>query len=179
MKAAQMNMYVGFWKRTGAFALDYVLILFYLAALTLIGLLLNSIGSTQWLFAERVRAQFAGFMLITLPVILYFALSEASSRRATWGKRKLVLQVTDYSVERIGIWRSLARTVLKFIPGELSHTLIWEITFSAGNSPAWVNYGFIAVYALIGLNLASLIFTKKHQTIYDSIAKTYVTTKMR
>ncbi len=37
-----------------------------------------------------------------------------------------------------------------------------------------ITYGFALVYLLVGLNIASLIMTKKHQTIYDLLAKTYV-----
>lgn len=174
MKDSQMK-YAGFWQRAGAFALDYVIILFYLAAITLLGLLVNSLLSVnQWLFSERVRAQLTGFLLITLPVSLYFALSESSKRQATWGKWKVGLKVMDYNEERISLSRSLARTGLKFIPWELSHTLIWSIYFSSETNSNLVNYGFALVYVLIGLNLLSLIMTKKHQTIYDLLAKTYV-----
>jgi uncharacterized RDD family membrane protein YckC len=94
--------------------------------------------------------------------------------RATWGKRKMELQVTDYNGEKISGWRSLARTALKFIPWEISHTLIWAIAFSSVKNAAWIGYGFALVYILIGLNILCLIFTKKHQAIYDLIAKTYV-----
>lgn len=168
-------MHARFWNRAAAFALDYVIILIYLAILTLIGLLLNTLlGVNQWLFSDRVRAQSAGFVLITLPVTLYFAFSESSPRRATWGKAKVGLQVTDYRGEQISFWRSLARTALKFVPWELAHTLVWQIAFFPMNSPAWVNYGFVLVYGLIGLNLASILFTRQHQAIYDLLAKTYV-----
>jgi uncharacterized RDD family membrane protein YckC len=170
-----MSTYAGFWKRAGAFALDYLIILVYLLVLALIGWLINSLSSAvSWLFADRFRAQLSGFLLVTLPVTLYFALSESSARRATWGKKKLGLQVTDYNGARISGWRSLGRTTLKFIPWEISHTIVWAIAFSAGKNPAWINYGLILVYALIGLNLLCLLFTRKHQTMYDLIAKTYV-----
>jgi len=175
MNDNQMKTYAGFWRRAGAFALDYVIILFYLAAIALLSLLVNSLFSiNQWLFADRVRAQLAGFLLVTLPISLYFALGESSARQATWGKKKLGLKVTDHNGGRISFWRSLARTALKFIPWELSHTLIWEIYFSPQANSVWLNYGFVLVYVIIGLNLASLMMTRKHQTMYDFLAKTYV-----
>lgn len=168
-------MFAGVWRRSAAFALDYVVILFYLAVLTVIGLLLNSsFGTMQWVFSDRVRAQLAGFLLVTLPVALYFSLGESSARKATWGKAKLGIQVTDQSGRRISVWRALARTGLKFVPWELSHTLIWTITFSNAQSPVWVNYGFVLVYGLVGLNLASLALTRRHQTLYDLLARTCV-----
>ena len=175
-----MNRYAGFWKRAGAFALDYIVILLYLLMIGLIGLLINSLGDAfSLLFADRARAQLSGFLLVTLPVTLYFALSESSPQKASWGKKRLGLQVTDYDGERISVWRSLVRTALKFIPWEIAHTFIWTIVFSPVDTPEWVNFSIILVYALIGLNLAFLIFTKRHQTMYDLLAKTCVTKQSR
>jgi uncharacterized RDD family membrane protein YckC len=180
MKEKEMKSYAGFWRRAGAFALDYVIILLYLAALTLVAFLVNSLSNiSQWLFAERVRALLTGFLLLTLPISLYFALSESAPRQATWGKRKLGLKVTDHNGERNSLWRSLARTGLEFIPWELSHTLIWTIYCAPGTNSNLVNYGFVLVYVLIGLNLASLLMTKKHQAIYNLLAKTYVVKQVR
>lgn len=172
------SMFAGFWSRAAAFALDYVLILFYLAALTLTIFVFNSFFSvTQWMFAERVRAQVSAFLLVTLPVTLYFSLGESSARKATWGKAKLRIQVADLHGKRIGLWRALARSGLKFVPWELSHTLVWTIAFSTIDVPTWVNYGFVLVYGLIGLNLASLALTKRHQALYDLLARTCVIKK--
>ena len=183
MKDSQSKIYAGFWQRLKAFALDYIIILFYLAGIILLTLVFNSpfwvnhsfFSITHWLFANHVRAQLTGFFLITLPVTLYFALSESSNQRATRGKKRMGLVVTDSNGARISLWRSLARTFLKFIPWELSHTLIWQIKFSPQTNFALINYSFILVYVLIGLNIASLLITKKHQTLYDLFAKTYVT----
>ncbi len=43
----------------------------------------------------RIRAFAVDYLLITLPVSLYFALSETSSRQANWGKARMGLMVTD------------------------------------------------------------------------------------
>jgi len=178
MNDSQSKTYAGFWQRVKAFALDYIIILLYLAALTILFLLVNSLfGVNQWLFSDRIRAQLTGFFLITLPVALYFAFGESSVQQATWGKKRGGLMVTDTNGVRISFWRSLARTFLKFIPWELSHTLIWQISFSTQTDSVLINYGFVLVYVLIGLNIASLVVTKTHQTLYDFLAKTYVTKK--
>lgn len=170
-----MNTYASFWKRVGAFALDYLLILGYLLGVIILSLLANSVfGASQWLFADRIRAQLVAFFIVTLPVTLYFAISESSQSKATWGKRRLKLQVADQDGARIGFWRSLARTLLKFIPWELSHTLIWQLYFSRQTEMVWINYGFGLVYVLIGLNIVSLMRTRTNQTLYDLLTKTYV-----
>jgi uncharacterized RDD family membrane protein YckC len=171
----QSITFAGLWLRTKAFALDYIVILGYLLALTLLFLILNRLSNAfQELFRQRVQAQFVAFLLVTLPVTLYFAISESSVRQATWGKRRSGLRVTDHNGNRIHFPRALARTLLKFIPWELSHTLIWQMYFSPGVNSVFINYGFVLVYVLIGLNIASLVMTKTHRTLYDFLAGTYV-----
>jgi len=172
------NKNAGFWKRAGAFALDYILILGYLISLTLLFLFLNNtFNADRFLFTTRIQSQFIGFLLVTLPVTLYFAFGESSSYQATLGKQKLKLKVTDYNGDKVSFWRALARTFLKFIPWEISHTLSWTIYFSPQTNPILINYGFGLVYLLIGLNICSLAMTKTHQTIYDFLAKTFVETQ--
>ena len=170
-----MKTFAGFGKRVGAFALDYIIILGYLLAVASLSLLANIFfGANQWLFGERIRAQVVAFLLVTLPVTLYFAISESSPGQATWGKRRLKLNVADQDGNRIGLWRSLGRTLLKFVPWEISHTLIWQIYFSSATASIWIDYGFAFVYVLIGLNVASLLIMKTHQTVYDLLTNTYV-----
>ncbi len=173
-----MNSYAGFWKRAGAFALDYSIIFGYLIALTLLFLFLNkTFNVDRFLFTTHVQSQFMGFLFVTLPVTLYFAFGESSRHQATWGKQRLKLKVADHNGNKVGFWRAFARTLLKFTPWEISHTLIWTIYFSPQTDSLLINYGFGLVYLLIGLNVASLIMTKTHQTLYDFLAKTFVTTQ--
>ena len=171
-----LKSYAGFWQRAKAFALDYFIILGYLILITLLFLIVNRFTSgLQWLFASRIQAQATVFLIVTLPVVLYFAIGESSVRQGTWGKQRLGLKITDYKGIKISFWRAFVRTFLKAIPWEISHTLIWEIRFSSQTDPILINYGFALVYVLIDLNIASLIMTKTHQTLYDFLAKTFVT----
>ncbi len=170
-----IKTYAGFWQRTKAFVFDYLVIAVYLIALTLLFLLINSLFNiSSWLLADRVRAQVSAFLILTLPVTLYFAISESSIKQATWGKQKVGLVVTDHNRDRISFLRSLARTALKFIPWEISHTLIWQLSFYPQADTIWINFGFMLVYVLIGLNIASLVIAKTNQTIYDFLSGTYV-----
>jgi uncharacterized RDD family membrane protein YckC len=170
-----VNNYAGFWQRVAAFALDYIIILGYLLGIALLSVLVNQVFSVgQWLFSDRVRAQLVAFLLVTLPVTLYFAVSESSPRQATWGKGRLKLKVADRNGSRISFGRAFGRALLKFIPWELSHTLIWQIYFSPNIQSVWVNYGFALVYLLIGLNIVSLVITRTNQTLYDLLISTYV-----
>ena len=170
-----MKNYAGFWQRTKAFGYDYLVISLYLILITLLFLALNStFHLNQRLFTSRVAAQSSGFLIITLPITLYFAIGESSTKQATWGKQRLGLKVTERNGEQISFWRALARTLLKFIPWEISHTLIWNIYFSTESFSAYINYGFSLVYLLIGLNIASLVMARKNQSLYDFLAGTFV-----
>jgi uncharacterized RDD family membrane protein YckC len=82
--------------------------------------------------------------------------------------------VADKNGTRIQFGKAFARAVLKFAPWEIAHTFIWEISYFPETNPVLINMGFSLVYGLIGLNLASLLITKNHQTIYDLITDTYI-----
>jgi uncharacterized RDD family membrane protein YckC len=126
----------GFWKRIGAFALDYIVILGYLLGAVLPSLLATTLfGANQWLFADRFRAQSVAVLLVMLTATLCFAISEASPQQATWRKRWFKLKITGFDGNRISFWKSLGRTLLKFVPWEISHTLIWQIYFSPQRNP--------------------------------------------
>jgi uncharacterized RDD family membrane protein YckC len=169
-----MKAFAGFWQRVGAFALDYMLLFIYLAVILGLDLLASALSASfSSLFSNRVLAQFIAFLLVTLPITLYFAINESSPRQATWGKQRLGIRVADSDGRRISFGRAFLRTLLKFVPWEIAHTLVWQIKFYQYISPA-ITAGFILVYTLVGLNILSLILTKTHQTLYDMATKTYV-----
>ena len=68
------------WARIKAFALDYIVIAGYLILVIALGVWMNYAGPLfiQTLFMDRVTGQFVSFLLVTLPVTLYFALSESA-----------------------------------------------------------------------------------------------------
>ncbi len=78
----------------------------------------------QAMFADPDSSEFSAFLLLVLPVILYFALFEHSSWQATWGKRKMGLRVIDRHGARLSLPRSLTRSLLKFAPWELTHACL-------------------------------------------------------
>jgi uncharacterized RDD family membrane protein YckC len=164
----------GLGSRAAAFAFDYLPIAGYLALLVALG------AAFGWAFPDAVarafgqplRAQAIGFVLVTLPVGLYFALSEASGRRATWGKRRLGLVVVGPAGARLGLGRSLARTGAKFVPWELAHAAVWGIAL-AGGEPTAVLQALLAVtWLLVGANVLGLAVGRR--AAYDVVAGTRV-----
>src|SRR5699024_9650254 len=113
--------HASFKKRIYAFLLDYLVIIAY-------GILV--VGTISFVFRPYIEPLFSSssvtseltvFCLITLPVSLYFILCECSKWQGTFGKRKMDIQCVDVSGQRIGIGRSIARTVIKFLPWEVAH----------------------------------------------------------
>jgi uncharacterized RDD family membrane protein YckC len=115
-----------------------------------------------------------GFLVLTLPVALYFALSEASDHQGTVGKRRLGLRVVGIDGHRISLPRSVARSGAKFAPWELAHACIWQSLFAGPNPPAIITVGFVAVYVLVGANLVSAILSARNQSLYDRLTGTVV-----
>ncbi len=173
-------MFANVRQRVGAFLLDYLIIAAYLILLVIVsvGLGFGPLRSAfRALFADPNSSEFSAFLLLVLPIILYFALFEHSSWQATWGKRKMGLRTTDMHGTRLSLPRSLARSLLKFIPWELTHACLWRI-------PGWplapttpspiITVGLVLVWILLGAYLVSMLVSKKHQALYDWIAGTYV-----
>ncbi len=70
------------WQRFGAFLLDYLIIAAYIVLLIIVsvGLGFGPLRSVfRAMFADPNISEFSAFLLLVLPVILYFALFERSS----------------------------------------------------------------------------------------------------
>lgn len=108
----------GLGRRAAAFGVDYLLIAAWLAVVVAVGAILRLLvpDLAAALFADPLVGEAVGFVLITLPVGLYFAVSEAGSAGATWGKRRMGVRVLTADAERLTLGRSALRTVLKLVP---------------------------------------------------------------
>ncbi|MGH2501180.1 MAG: RDD family protein [Ktedonobacterales bacterium] len=169
----------GLWPRVKAFGVDYLFIAAYLIVLTgaVWGLRLTPLRSLLAnLYGAPSTAQLTDSLLFDIPVMLYFALFESSAWQATPGKRRIGLRVVTESGQRVGRPRALARIVLKFLPWEIAHTSIWH-------TPGWPQHaqpttlnlvGYLAVYALLGVYIVTLLTSRTRQTLYDRLTRTRV-----
>lgn len=172
---SSINPGVSMKTRILAFLLDYVLIMIYGAFLGILFLLFQPFF--QSLYSQSVyTADFTSFILIILPVILYFSLCEGSRRQATWGKSKLGLRVTDSKGNRIGYGRSFLRTVLKFIAWEPAHFAIFRLTLQSEDGQSYLMWILGFVYFVVFLYFISPFFNKRRRSIYDLAAGTAVVT---
>lgn len=159
--------------RIAAVALDYGVILLYLGGLRVTSVLFPKID--RW-FDGLSRAHLASFLLVTLPVALYFALSEASASEATLGKRLMRIRVHSWNGSRLTLPASLIRTAVKFTPWELGHAAVWRFRFANGNLAQIriANAFLIAAWVLVGIYAACLAFDKRRRTPYDFAARSIV-----
>jgi len=164
-------------KRVKAFLIDYLIILVYLGILLVTSLLVSRIFQLRLDNAGPVIGELIAFVTLTLPVILYFTLSENGKYAATVGKRKFGLSVLSKSFSKAGFWQLLLRNCIKFLPWELAHFFIFRLFYfdSTGTIvPAWVLAGLIGSQSLAILYLLFIIFSKSKRSIYELFSKTRV-----
>lgn len=113
-----------------------------------------------------------GALTLTLPVVVYFAISDSSRRQGTIGKQATRLSVTDRAGRRIGIFRSLARSTFKFLPWELAHTFVHRLP-KDGDVPWPLGLVLATSLGLAALYLAGL-FMGARRPLYDLVAGTRV-----
>lgn len=163
-----------------AFLIDYLLILAYLAVLAGVGTFLT-LGPFRdaWrdLLSTPARMDFLAFLVTVLPVTLYFALSESSSRGASVGKRRMGLRVVGMDGGRVPLGRALVRSALKFLPWQLAHTGMLNIPgfpIEPTDPPAWTTAMLVAVWVLVVAYLFGLTPLGGSRPLYDRVAGTRV-----
>lgn len=112
------------------------------------------------------------FASLVLPVVLTFALLEASPRRATPGKRRLGLVVVNPDGGRLTRSRSLARSVVKFTPWQMAHTAVFHLV--AGSTAVGYVVLSIAAQGLVLASIVTMAFDSRHRSLHDLIAGTRV-----
>ena len=149
------------WRRVAAYLIDYLVIAAYIALLTSASQRLDFALS-----GNPALGQLVAFVVLTLPVVLYFAVSEASPWQGTLGKRALSIRVVAHGAGgRLSFRRTLLRAALKFAPWELAHSVLWRVE-------GWP-LGFALSLLWAGWYLLSL-FVGSRRTIYDRAAASVV-----
>jgi len=104
---AAVDVFAGFWPRTSAFLIDYLLVVLVCVLLRgLLGIRLDSPAVLQ-----------AFFWATVLVLWLYKAVAERSERQASLGKLAFDLKVTSLNGERIGLTRALVRNFAQTLSG--------------------------------------------------------------
>lgn len=167
-------MNASFLLRFKAFMIDYLFILIYLVVLFIFNVFL--FPSLQDFFnGSLIVAQFTGFLMVTFPISLYFIISDSKMGGQSFGKQKTGIRVVGKNGDALSLLHAAFRTILKFLPWELSHFLVYRLMY-IGNGEVPIIYYLIGglIYALMFAYILAAIFTKKKQSLYDLLAKTQV-----
>jgi len=166
-------------RRVAAFAIDYAVIAAYIGLLTGLGVAARAALHQHLALprtdAEKLQGHAAAFLTLTLPVALYFALSEAAPAQATLGKRALGLRVTTTEGGRVPLGHSLVRSAVKLAPWEVAHTAIWHTPGQpfVSSPAAWNVAGYTVALGGAAWYVAAL-FVGSRRTPYDHVAGTRV-----
>ncbi|QIM19176.1 RDD family protein [Leucobacter coleopterorum] len=175
-----------FGVRLIALLLDYAVILGWMLVLAISTLVPYSITGEffDWLALGTAGAQFLGFLLLVLPVGIYLYVGEASTRQATVGKRVLGLRVVDAMNEnRPSRLRIVIRTIVKLLPWEIAHFVVWNIVANAANGefefPLWLMVTAVAANLIPFVYIAFVAFQKDRRGPHDLVAGTRVVVSTR
>jgi uncharacterized RDD family membrane protein YckC len=141
-----------FWKRAVASIIDNIIagvlaLVWLMAVGVLVGLLADKIGVTSGLLESLGTFVWLVGGIFFVPS-LYFIRGESSPKQATLGKEMMGLQVVDMEYKRLSFWHASGRLLLRWIS---------TVLYLIGYLPA--------------------LFTQKHQTFHDLVAKTLVVEK--
>lgn len=171
-------VYASLARRLAAFGVDYGVIAAYMAVLALVAMALGA-GDGRWdrAFAHPVGGQAVSFLVLTLPVIVYFALFESAALQATPGKRLLRIRVAAAGAVRLPRHRAFARAALKFLPWEISHGALrhtpgWPGDVEAVPAAVWLVFGL--AWLLAGAYVGLPLFDARGRTPYDRLAGSVV-----
>lgn len=169
-----------FPRRVGGLLIDYALILAWMATIGLITLVAYVITGTltNWLDFGVLGAELLGFVVLVLPVGIYLFVAESSSWQATVGKRALGMRVVDAAtLGRPSRWRILVRTVVKLLPWEFAHFMVWHLiaALAAGGAiPPWIIVGLVVADVLPLVYVLVVAFQPQRRGPHDLLAGTRV-----
>lgn len=162
--------------RIGAFAIDYLMLAVYAAALSaLMFFFLSDKLSIPVSFGAKMRGHLTGFLTLTLPVWAYFTLLESSPRQATVGKRFLRLKVLTPTNQPVRFGRAALRNAIKFLPWEVAHIAIWYVPGRPFLDPIpTTNLALSMAACLTSLVYVVSLFFTGGRTPYDRVSGTCV-----
>ena len=165
------------WRRLAAGAVDYGIVVAYLAVLTLAGALLRAAGLLPDHITTpggRILAQLVVIAVLTVPVTLWFSWWEAAPRGATPGKRLLGLRVSRLNGDGLSGSGSTLRSAVKIaVPWEVAHTAVWNSLVWPGPDAPVNALLFTVANGLLVLYVAMLLLGA-HRPPYDRLAGTIV-----
>lgn len=154
---------------------DYLLIVGWLAALTVVGLAVRAVlptigGEPTYL---PLVADAVAFVLSVLPVWAYFTVAEASSAQGSCGKRRAGLRVVTAGGRPI-TWRQAAvRNAVKLAPWQLAHVAVARIILEV-DAPVTIAVTYVLSLLIPVISIAVAWRDPLHRALHDRAAGTRV-----
>ena len=170
-----------FLRRIAALLIDYAVILGWIAVVILASAVVALIsgGFADWLSWGTTIAELLGFVVLVLPVGIYLFVTESSSRQATLGKRVLRMRVVAVDGSRASAGRILVRTIVKLLPWEFAHFLVWHTVDALAKGvefPGWLVAGLIVADLLPVAYVLTVALQRDRRGPHDLVAGTRVVT---
>ena len=168
--------YANPFRRLLAYWIDITLLYGVLLGLQFGLVALTSGVVNNWIAAQQNGILSWGwiFLTISLPMWLYFILTESGPRQATLGKCLLGLKVTDLDGNRLTVTTAAWRTVCKLAFFEIGHLSLLLPTPLFDEPDPSFRVGFVVLIALMLIYFAVTLITPRNQSIHDLIVKTLV-----
>lgn len=164
-----------FLRRLIAFFLDCLILFLLLAAPQF--LIMTMTG--RWFLDEEssnvVTWAWVG-LSVTLPSLAYFTLCDGLRRGMTVGKRLMGIAVMRPDGASMGLKRALGRNIVKLIPWEATHIMIFfpEPFGDEDPSPGKVALMMIANVLLAAWLIVPLLDQPRFRSVHDRVAETEV-----
>jgi uncharacterized RDD family membrane protein YckC len=158
-------------RRVATFLADYLILALWMGLLFLAS---GPLGLGSLMGRDPALQHALAFLTLTLPVLLYFALAEASPWRGTVGRRLAGLRVEREDGERAGPRRTLVRNALKLLPWEIAHAALhrvegWPLDPAPPGGGHWIAWTTALLLSTVWFTTAMI-----GSTPYDRLAGTVV-----
>lgn len=170
------SAYGGVLRRLVAYGLDCGVLILGVLVLQAILFVVNPIVAMMRSGREPTPSQLHLWVFATasIPFLLYFALILRSSRQATLGMRLLKLKVAGVGGGPIGFGQSLLRSAVMMTPFELNHAVMFHLIPRDAPPTAAYFIGLAVIWVLIAAYLATMLLTRRRQSVHDLLAGTVV-----
>lgn len=151
-----------------AYSIDFIILSVVLVGIQLfLNLVTNGFPFSY--FSKSYQIYIWVLCTISIPAWFYFILLEISDKQSTLGKRFFNLKVTNKQSAPIGIKESFVRTLIRFLPWEITHISLLGIYFvenSKINMSIWISNILILIYVI------TIFITRGNLTIHDYFSRT-------
>lgn len=167
-----------FLKRLFAFSVDWVVLFMVLAAPQFAVMLLTGRWFLDQDSSNIIQWAWVG-LSVTLPSLAYFAVSDASRRGQTVGKRLTGIAVRSVDGSEMSWRQALLRNVVKLVPWEATHVMIFfpEPFDAEAMSVGKIGLMILSNVLLVVWLLVPLLDRRRFRAVHDRVGRTLVSGK--